>query len=108
MPSRHSAKGTHGGHNGLRSIQDHLGTTEYARLRVGVGGPKDDAIDHGLETPERRLAAGKAREGTVRVTALHRSGRIVIEVADDGQLRPMEPPATLLTAPPYVVSADVA
>src|SRR5919201_1157794 len=37
------AKGTHGGHNGLRSIQDHLGTTEYARLRVGVGGPKDDA-----------------------------------------------------------------
>jgi PTH1 family peptidyl-tRNA hydrolase len=42
------AKGTHGGHNGLRSIQEHLGTTEYARLRVGVGGPKDDAIDHVL------------------------------------------------------------
>jgi peptidyl-tRNA hydrolase, PTH1 family len=42
------AKGTHGGHNGLRSIQDHLGTTEYARLRVGVGGPMDDAIDHVL------------------------------------------------------------
>lgn len=42
------AKGTHGGHNGLRSIQDHLGTTEYARLRVGVGGPKDDAVDHVL------------------------------------------------------------
>src|SRR5437868_8467278 len=42
------AKGTHGGHNGLRSIQEHLGTTEYARLRVGVGGPKDEAIDHVL------------------------------------------------------------
>ena len=42
------AKGTHGGHNGLRSIQEHLGTTEYARLRIGVGGPKDDAIDHVL------------------------------------------------------------
>jgi len=42
------AKGTHGGHNGLRSIQEHLGTTEYARLRVGVGGPMDDAIDHVL------------------------------------------------------------
>jgi len=42
------AKGTHGGHNGLRSIQDHLGTTEYARVRVGVGGPKDDAVDHVL------------------------------------------------------------
>src|SRR5947209_3518293 len=42
------AKGTHGGHNGLRSIQEHLGTTEYARLRVGVGGPKEDAVDHVL------------------------------------------------------------
>ena len=31
------AKGTHGGHNGLRDIQNHLGTTEYARLRIGVG-----------------------------------------------------------------------
>ena len=31
------AQGTHGGHNGLRDIQAHLGTTTYARLRVGVG-----------------------------------------------------------------------
>jgi PTH1 family peptidyl-tRNA hydrolase len=42
------AKGTHGGHNGLRDIQNHLGTTEYARLRIGVGSPRDDAIDHVL------------------------------------------------------------
>ena len=42
------AKGTHGGHNGLRNIQDHLGTTEYARLRVGVGAPRDEAVDHVL------------------------------------------------------------
>jgi PTH1 family peptidyl-tRNA hydrolase len=42
------AKGTHGGHNGLRDIQNHLGTTEYARLRIGVGAPNDDAIDHVL------------------------------------------------------------
>src|SRR5947209_2219953 len=42
------AKGTHGGHNGLRSIQEHLGMTEYPRLRVGVGGPKDEAVDHVL------------------------------------------------------------
>lgn len=44
-----------------------------------------NAIDHGLETPEQRLAAGKSEEGTVRLAALHRSGRIVIEVADDGK-----------------------
>jgi two-component system chemotaxis sensor kinase CheA len=43
-----------------------------------------NAIDHGLESPEQRTAAGKPAEGTVRLHALHRSGRIVIEVADDG------------------------
>lgn len=43
-----------------------------------------NAIDHGLETPDVRRAAGKPAEGIVRLSALHRSGRIVIEVADDG------------------------
>ena len=43
-----------------------------------------NAIDHGLESPAVRAAAGKSAEGLVRLTALHRSGRIVIEVADDG------------------------
>jgi len=32
-------KGSHGGHNGLRSIQNHLQTSEYSRLRVGLGDP---------------------------------------------------------------------
>jgi len=44
-----------------------------------------NAIDHGLETPAEREAAGKPGEGVVRLTAAHRSGRIVIEVADDGR-----------------------
>ena len=43
-----------------------------------------NAIDHGLEAPEVRIAAGKPAEGTVRLAALHRSGRIVIEISDDG------------------------
>lgn len=46
------AKGSHGGHNGLRNIQEHLGTQDYARLRIGVDAPnlKDDegTIDHVL------------------------------------------------------------
>jgi PTH1 family peptidyl-tRNA hydrolase len=42
------ARGTHGGHNGLRDIQNHLGTTEYPRLRIGVGSPEEDAVDHVL------------------------------------------------------------
>ena len=44
-----------------------------------------NAIDHGLETPEERIEAGKPAEGAVRLVALHRSGRIVIEVSDDGR-----------------------
>ncbi|MET0295172.1 MAG: chemotaxis protein CheA, partial [Phenylobacterium sp.] len=44
-----------------------------------------NAIDHGLETPQERLAAGKPEEGAVRLAALHRGGRIVIEVQDDGR-----------------------
>ena len=44
-----------------------------------------NAIDHGLETAEERLAAGKPAEGSVTLSAEHRGGRIVIEVADDGR-----------------------
>ena len=44
-----------------------------------------NAIDHGLETPAEREANGKSGEGVVRRAAAHRSGRIVIEVADKGR-----------------------
>ncbi|CAN7207200.1 chemotaxis protein CheA [Rhizobium sp. LjRoot30] len=43
-----------------------------------------NAVDHGLEMPEKRVALGKNPEGTVKLTAKHRSGRIVIELTDDG------------------------
>jgi len=43
-----------------------------------------NAIDHGLESPEQRIAAGKDPEGRVRLSAEHRSGRILISVSDDG------------------------
>lgn len=43
-----------------------------------------NAIDHGLEKPEVRIANGKREEGLVRLSAMHRSGRIVIDIADDG------------------------
>ncbi len=46
---RFRARGSHGGHNGLRDIQNHLGTTEYARLRIGVGSPGErDVVDYVL------------------------------------------------------------
>lgn len=43
-----------------------------------------NAVDHGLETPETRLNSGKPEEGIVRLSAMHRSGRVLIEVGDDG------------------------
>jgi two-component system, chemotaxis family, sensor kinase CheA len=43
-----------------------------------------NAIGHGLETPEQRIAAGKAPVGLISLTAGHRGGKIVIEVGDDG------------------------
>ena len=43
-----------------------------------------NALDHGIELPDVRLAAGKPALGTVTLNAFHDSGHIVIEVIDDG------------------------
>lgn len=43
-----------------------------------------NAIDHGIETPEARTAAGKPAHGTLRLSAAHRGGRVVIDISDDG------------------------
>jgi two-component system chemotaxis sensor kinase CheA len=43
-----------------------------------------NALDHGLETPERRLASGKDEIGTLELRAFHEGGSIIIEVRDDG------------------------
>ncbi len=43
-----------------------------------------NSIDHGIELPTDRAAAGKSEEGTIRLSAEHRGGRIVIEIRDDG------------------------
>lgn len=43
-----------------------------------------NSIDHGIETPDVRLAKGKDETGTVNLNAYHQSGNIVIEIKDDG------------------------
>ena len=43
-----------------------------------------NSVDHGIEMPDKREAAGKPREGTIHLSAEHRSGRIVIQIIDDG------------------------
>ena len=43
-----------------------------------------NSLDHGIETPEKRVAAGKSPKGTLTLKAAHQGGNIVIEVMDDG------------------------
>ncbi len=43
-----------------------------------------NAVDHGLEGAEDRVAQGKPAKGTIHLSAAHRSGRVLLEVSDDG------------------------
>ncbi|CAI8784823.1 MULTISPECIES: hybrid sensor histidine kinase/response regulator [Pseudomonas] len=43
-----------------------------------------NAVDHGIESPERRLVAGKPLEGLIRLRASHQAGLLVLEISDDG------------------------
>ncbi len=44
-----------------------------------------NAADHGIETPEDRLAQGKSARGTIRLDAYHHGNQVVIEISDDGR-----------------------
>ena len=77
-------EGTHGGHNGLRSIVAELHTQRFARLRVGIGEPRRDAIDHVLSRfsreeerllPELLDAAADAVETWARAGAPEAANR---------------------------------
>ena len=43
-----------------------------------------NSIDHGIESPERRTAKGKADEGLLSLRAFHEGGQVIIEIMDDG------------------------
>jgi len=43
-----------------------------------------NSVDHGIETPEKRIAAGKAETGNIRLSAYQEENSIIISVADDG------------------------
>lgn len=60
-----------------RSILDRLGEPLLHLIR--------NAIDHGLESPKDRLAAGKSEIGRIRIEARRQKDSIVIEVSDDGR-----------------------
>lgn len=43
-----------------------------------------NSVDHGIESPQKRIAAGKPERGTITLTARHEQGRILLTVEDDG------------------------
>lgn len=43
-----------------------------------------NSIDHGIEAPEKREAAGKKRQGSIRLAAIHSGDSVIIEIVDDG------------------------
>lgn len=66
------------------------GATELDRSLIeAIGDPLihllRNAVDHGVESPEERLAAGKPETGTVHLNAAHIEGQIVISIVDDGK-----------------------
>ncbi len=60
-----------------RSVVDEIGDPLIHLIR--------NAMDHGLETPEERLAAGKPRTGTLVLAAVHEGNSIIISIKDDGR-----------------------
>ncbi len=69
--------GGHGGHNGLRDIVDRLGSTDFVRLRIGIGRPdsSDQVIDYVLHPPteaERRLIDDAIRLSRAEVPSIVR------------------------------------
>jgi len=60
-----------------RSVVDEIGDPLIHLIR--------NAMDHGLETPDDRLAAGKARTGTLVLAAVHEGNSIIISIKDDGR-----------------------
>tara|TARA_R110002096_G_scaffold299503_6_gene494258 strand:- start:186310 stop:189114 length:2805 start_codon:yes stop_codon:yes gene_type:complete len=43
-----------------------------------------NAVDHGIELPAERVAAGKPKEGTIHLSAMHKGNQVVVEIRDDG------------------------
>jgi two-component system chemotaxis sensor kinase CheA len=44
-----------------------------------------NSADHGIETPDERRALGKSETGTIRLSAFHEGGHVIIEISDDGR-----------------------
>ena len=55
------------------------------RLEAPLNHALRNSVDHGIERPEERVAAGKPAAGTIRFEARHRAGLFVLTISDDGR-----------------------
>jgi two-component system chemotaxis sensor kinase CheA len=79
-----------------KTVLDNLGDPLVHLIR--------NAVDHGIESPEERLKTGKSAQGNVWLTAYHQSGKLVIEIKDDG--RGLDPAHLIRTARKRGILAD--
>ena len=59
-------------------------TTVIEQLKDPITHMIRNAVDHGIESPDVRVASGKQAAGVIRITATHQSGGILFRIADDG------------------------
>jgi PTH1 family peptidyl-tRNA hydrolase len=78
---RARTRGSAGGHNGLRNIQDQLGTADYSRLRIGVDAP---TLTHDEATVDHVLSRFKTGEQNVIDDAIEKAAQAVILWAHNG------------------------
>ena len=69
----------------MHGVETELDRQVLDRIKDPLTHMVRNSADHGLELPAERVAAGKPEKGTIRLTACHEGGHIVIEVADDGR-----------------------
>src|ERR1700733_8273617 len=69
----------------MRGADTELDRQVLERIKDPLTHMVRNSADHGLETPAERRAAGKPETGTIRLSAYHEGGQIVISVADDGR-----------------------
>lgn len=91
------ATGSHGGQNGLRNIQESLGTPDYLRLRIGIGSPGEhqDAADYVLgrfKASERSvLDEAVAKAARAILTWINRGADASMNETNGGEQRPPKP-----------------
>lgn len=74
--------GSAGGHNGLKNIIQHLGTDQFPRIKVGVGGPEHDLIDWVIGKPG-------AEEQKILIESLDRAVSAIPYIIENGTYKAM-------------------